>query len=122
APRTRYLLDCDRDEPPCALDLDVYVNANFTDAMHRALSLEVIRSLSIGGGAAATHTVPNLLAEMDVAGVAKAAVLPIAAGLPFDSDPTLHILDAIAKSGAADRFIPFASVHPRDARKRERLR
>jgi hypothetical protein len=88
APRTQYLLDCDR-EPPCALDLDVHVNANFTDAMHRDLSHEVLRSVSIGGGAAATYTIPNLVAEMDLAGVAKAAVLPIAAGLPFDSDATL---------------------------------
>jgi predicted TIM-barrel fold metal-dependent hydrolase len=122
APRTQYYLDCDQQQPPCALDLDVYVNANFTDAMHRELSHEVISSLLIGSKAAATHTIPNLLAEMDAVGVGKAAVLPIAAGLPFDSDPTLHVLDAIHAAGVADRLIPFASVHPRDTRKIEQLR
>jgi predicted TIM-barrel fold metal-dependent hydrolase len=122
APRTQYYLDCDRQQPPCALDLDVYVNANFTDAMHRELSHEVINSLLVGSRAAATHTIPNLLAEMDAVGVAQAAVLPIAAGLPFDNDPTLHVLDAIHTAGVAKRLIPFASVHPRDTRKREQLR
>jgi len=122
APRTQYYLDCDHTEPPCTLDLDVYINANFTDAMHRELSHEVLASLTVGSRAAATHTIPNLLEEMDAVGVRHAAVLPIAAGLPFDSDPTLHILDAVAKAGAGDRLIPFASVHPHDARKRELLR
>jgi predicted TIM-barrel fold metal-dependent hydrolase len=113
--RIQYLLDCDRTDPPCTLDLDVYINANFTEAMHDDLSREVRNSLLFGSQAAATHTIPNLLAEMDAVGVAKVAVLPIATGLPFGEDPTAHILDAIASAGAGERLVPFASVHPRNA-------
>ncbi|MFQ5667144.1 MAG: amidohydrolase family protein, partial [Candidatus Binatia bacterium] len=121
-PRTRYFLDCDREEPPCTLDLDVYVNANFTPAMHRDMSREIRNSLLRGSRAGATHTIPNLLAEMDALGVARVAILPIAVGLPFSADPTEHVLGAIAQAGVGDRLIPFASVHPRDARWREKLR
>jgi hypothetical protein len=121
-PRVRYELDCDRDDPPCPLDLDVYVNANFTDAMLKELRWDTIRGLVLGSRAAQTHTVPNLLAEMEATGVEQVVVLPIAFNLPFDDDPVLAVLDAIEKGGGSGRLVPFASVHPRDARKREKLR
>jgi predicted TIM-barrel fold metal-dependent hydrolase len=112
-PRTQYFLD---------LDLDVYINSAFTEATHADMSREVRNQLTLGSAAAATHTIPNLLAEMDAVGVAQVALLPIALGLPFGDNLTERWLDAIAHSGAAARFIPFASVHPRDGHWRERLR
>lgn len=122
SPRIEYLMDCDAQEPPCALDLDVYVNSNFTESMHSTLQKETVRTLTIGGRSAATHTIPNLLAEMQRVAVTQATILPIATGLPFDHDATLHILDSIAKAGAGDRLIPFASVHPRASDKIAKLR
>lgn len=113
-PRTQYLLDCDAQDPPCELDLDVYVNSNFTDAMLSTLRWETVRTLLLGGRAASTHTIPNLLAEMDALRIQSAAVLPIAVALPFSSDPTLHQLEAIDRAKVRHRLIPFASVHPSD--------
>ena len=122
AARTEYLMDCDAQEPPCRLDLDVYVNANFTESMHSALERETVRTLTIGGRAAATHTIPNLLAEMRRLSVGQTVILPIATGLPFDHDPTRHVLDAIAKAGVGDRLVAFGSVHPRSSSKIHQLR
>ena len=121
-PRTQYFLDCDRDTPGCDLDLDVYINTAFTEAMHGDMLREARNQLLLGSTAAATHTIPNLVAEMDAVGVAQVALLPIALGLPFGDNLTDRWLDAIAQSGAAARVIPFASVHPRDGQWRERLR
>lgn len=120
--RVEYELDCDATEPPCEIDLDVYVNSNFTPTLLGRLRRDSVRGLLLGSGAARTHTIPNLLAEMDAAGVERATILPIAFGIPFEADLTTHTLDAIERSGATSRLVPFASVHPRDAKKREKLR
>jgi hypothetical protein len=115
APRTQYYLDCDRTDPGCDLDLDVYINSAFTADMHDDLSWEMVRQLVLGGGAASTHTIPNLVAEMDAVGCRQAAVLPIAFGLPFGDDLTTAWLDALGAAGGSERLVPFASVHPSDA-------
>jgi predicted TIM-barrel fold metal-dependent hydrolase len=121
-PRVRHLLDCDRERPGCALDLDLYVNANFTPADLRALRLGVLAQLTWGSRAASTHTIPNLLGEMDATGVQKALILPIAFGLPFGDDLSERWMQAIAAAGVGDRLIPGASVHPRDPERVEKLR
>lgn len=122
-PRTRYYLDCDATDPGCALDLDVYQNANFTPEAHAALQREMRdQALPWGGAAAATHTLANLLAELDAMGGASAAILGMKIGLPFNDQLTGTWMDAIERSPARDRFVPFASVHPRDAGWREQLR
>lgn len=113
-PRVRHLLDCDATDPGCALDLDVYMNANFTAADLRALQLGAIAQLTWGSGAAATHTVPNLLAEMDACRIQRALVLPIAFGLPFGDDLTERFMQAIEDAGAGDRLMRGASVHDGD--------
>lgn len=122
-PRTHYYLDCDGSDPGCELDLDVYQNANFTPEARSALEREMRdQVLPWGGAAARTHTLANLLAELDAMGGARAAVLGMAIGLPFGDRLTETWMDAIERSPARDRFVPFASVHPRDASWREKLR
>jgi hypothetical protein len=121
-PRVRHLLDCDGEEPGCPLDLDVYLNANFRRGDLWRLRLGALAQLVWGSGAAATHTIPNLLAEMDDVRVARALVLPIAFGLPFGDDLSERWLDALAAAGAGDRLLPGASVHPRDPARLEKLR
>ncbi|GIW45753.1 MAG: hypothetical protein KatS3mg077_3035 [Candidatus Binatia bacterium] len=122
AERTQYLMDCDAQVPPCELDLDVYVNSNFTDAMRSTLRWETLRSLVLGSPAAATHTIPNLLAEMEALAIRYAAVLPIAVRLPFSADPTIHQLEAISRAQVGERLLPFASVHPNDPKAVAKLR
>jgi predicted TIM-barrel fold metal-dependent hydrolase len=121
-PRVRHLLDCDAKDPGCELDLDVYINANFRPADLRALRRGALAQLLWGNAAAATHTIPNLLGEMDATGVSQALVLPIAFGLPFGDDLTERWLDATAEAGAQERLVPAASVHPRDPAGIEKLR
>ncbi len=121
-PRVQYFLDCDRDQPGCDFDLDVYINANFTPAMHRALARETVNQLLFGSAAAQTHTVPNLLDEMDTMHVERAAVLAIATGLPFGDHLAETWMDAIVSAHAERRLLLFASVHPHHAGWREQLR
>lgn len=113
-PRVRHLLDCDREDPGCDLDLDVYVNANFTPADLRDLWWGAVSQGLWGSAAAKTQTIPNLLAEMDASRVGQAVILPIAFGLPFGDDLSERWLAAIEAAGVSDRLIPGASVHPRD--------
>jgi hypothetical protein len=118
---TRYLMDCDNQDPPCTLDLDVYVNSAFTESMHRWLTWQTLTSLLFGSSAARTHTIPNLLAEMDALHIGQAAILPIAVRLPGGYDPTQAILDAISRSQSGERLVPFASVHPHDSQAVDKL-
>jgi len=59
-----------------------------------------------------THTIPDLLAEMDLLGIEKAVVLPIAYGLPFGDDMAEWHAHAIQESGREDRFIVLGTVKP----------
>jgi uncharacterized protein len=120
--RIRYLLDCDREDPGCELDLDVYINSAFDEAMHSELSRELVSQVLLGSDAAATHTIPNLVAEMDRVGFGRATILPIAIGLPFGDDSSERWLEAIERSPDRDRFVPFASIHPHWSGWREQLR
>lgn len=113
-PRVEYMLDCDARHPALPFDLDVYANANFDDEALSELRWGAVRQLTVGSGRAETQTLPNLLAEMDDCRIERACLLPIAFGLPFGDNLTRNWLRAIEESGNHTRFIPGASVHPRD--------
>lgn len=120
--RVEHLLDCDASDPGCELDLDVYINSNFTPAALRGLQYDAVARLLWGSAASETQTLPNLVAEMDDVGVEKAAILPIAFGLPFGDDLADRWLDAIDRSSSPERFIRGASVYLGDDAWREKLR
>jgi hypothetical protein len=120
--RVLHLLDCDATDPGSPLDLDVYINGNFSAEELRDLEWELARQLVLGSRKARTHTIPNLLDEMDAVGVAKAALLPIAFGLPFRDDLTGQWRDAVEAAGAGSRLLACASVHPRNPERLVRLR
>ncbi|MEN8183141.1 MAG: amidohydrolase family protein [Myxococcota bacterium] len=122
SPRVQHMLDCDGLPGGCELDLDVYVNDNFGDEAFTGLRRTLIEQFLWGSDQAQTHTIPNLLDEMDAMGIAKAAILPIAFGLPFGDALTEQWMEAIRVSGAGARLLPGASVHPRDPDKIARLR
>ena len=119
--RVHHMLDCDAGKPGCELDLDVYINANFTEADLWALRRDAVAQLLWGSRAAATQTIPNLIDEMDATGVGEALILPIAFGLPFGDDLSERWRTAIATAGAAERLMAGASVHPRDPARIEKL-
>lgn len=113
-PRVQHLLDCDGSEPGCQLDLDVYINGNFTPRALRGLRWGMLAQGTVGSSAAATQTIPNLLAEMDATRVERAMILPIIFGLPFGDDLDDRWHAAIDARGASERLRLGASVHPDD--------
>jgi hypothetical protein len=122
--RVRYFLDCDTPElpEPCRLDLDVYINDNFTPPMRRRLTVEQLRQGFFGSAFAKTHTAANLVEELERMRFGHAAVLPIDLGLPFGDDLTFTWLDALEGTPLRGPLVPGASVHPRDPDKEAKLR
>jgi len=96
-----YLPSC------CNIDFEVYQNRNFTPAALHALK----RDLTLGslgrGGMRATHTVPNLVREMDELGIVHSVLLPIE--LPYISKNAAHALEAARHE---PKVLSFGSVHP----------
>ena len=121
-PRVSYVLDCDGEPGGCDLDLDVYMNLNFSPEQLRSLRFGALRQFTIGNPQTATHTLPNLAAELDRAGFESAAVLPIAFGFPLGDELADRWLEALEVSPHASRFLPGASVHPRDTKCLSELR
>ncbi len=122
APRTRHLLDCDAEDPGCPLDLDIYINGNFTEQDLASLRWSTIGQGIWGSSYAQTQTIPNLLEEMNAMRVKQAFILPIKMGLPFGDQQTAYWRDAITAGGVQDRLIAGLSVHPRDEGRIEDMR
>jgi len=120
---TLYYFNCDGQKPVCTVDLDLYANKCASQAMLDKMNDEISLTLAeAGSDYARTHTIPNLLAEMDRLGIQKSVVLPIALNLEFGDNATREWLNAIRNVGALDRLIPFGSVHPDDPDKITKLR
>lgn len=97
-----YLPSC------CALDLDVYANRNMSPDIVRALTRDLTLECMGPRGMRATHTIPNLVREMDDTGVRASVILPI--DFPVLSDNAGVALSAAAAH--SDRLFSFGSVHP----------
>ena len=111
--RVRHLLDCDATDPGCDLDLDIYINGNFTDDALRTLRASTLAQGLWGSKFAQTQTIPNLLAEMNAMRVEKAFILPIEMGLPFGDDQTEHWRREIDRARVSGRLVSGLSVHPK---------
>jgi predicted TIM-barrel fold metal-dependent hydrolase len=120
--RVMHLLDCDAEEPGCDLDLDVYVNANFTPDELDTLRNQTIAQGLFGSRFAETQTIPNLLREMDATRVEQAIILPIALGLPFGDNLTERWREAIDEAAVGERLHAGLSVHPRSSDRLERMK
>ncbi len=90
-----------------AIDLEIYVNKNFLaedlPRMERDLSLGALTA----GGMRRTHTMPNLLKEMEELGIEQSVLLPI--DFAYGSDNAGTWLEA---SKDKKGLICFGSVHP----------
>ncbi len=111
--RVKHLLDCDATVPGCPLDLDVYMNGNFSEAALDELRLSTIAQGIWGSRFAETQTIPNLLREMNAMRVERALLLPIKIGLPFGDDLTEDWHSAVINAEATERLHVGLSVHPR---------
>jgi predicted TIM-barrel fold metal-dependent hydrolase len=117
-----HLLDCDGSPAGCDLDLDIYINGNFDPEGLRDLRRSTLTQGLWGNEKVRSHTVPNLLREMDAMRVRHSLILPIKVGLPFGDRLTEHWRAAVARAGATDRLHVGLSVYPTDPDAPEQLR
>jgi uncharacterized protein len=96
-----YLPSC------CSVDLDVYMNENYTPERLRAIKRDLTFASLTAHGMRATHTVPNLLREMDELGIERSVLLAI--DFPYVSSNARNWLEA---TRGAERLIVYGSVHP----------
>ncbi|WP_279244465.1 amidohydrolase family protein [Candidatus Litorirhabdus singularis] len=113
--RVMHLLDCDSTNPGCELDLDIYVNGNFTPDALSGLRNHTIAQGIWGSRFAATQTIPNLLREMEAMRVQHAMLLPIKLGLPFGDSLTEDWRTAVSRAGVGNRLHVGLSVEPGSA-------
>jgi uncharacterized protein len=110
-PTTELYLRADK-----PIDFTVYMNRNYApydlQAIERDLTVEVLGA----GGLRATHTLPNLLRDMDDLGIRRSVLLPI--DFPALSQNSETWLDLSRNN---ESVICFGSVHPYRWRMREHL-
>lgn len=95
------------------ISLECYMNKNQTQQVRRMMRKALADMIMPWGSrVTATHTIPNLIREMDLLGIEKAVVFPVATGMSIGDDMTERYRDAIQRSGHASRFILCASVKP----------
>lgn len=101
-PETQHYLPC-----CCALDLDVYMNENYTPEQLSTLKTDLTLKSVTAGGMRATHTAPNLMREMDELGIERSVLLAI--DFPYLSSNARNWLEA---TRTTERLIVYGSVHP----------
>ena len=99
--------------PGCDLDLDIYVNGNFSEEALSSLTKTIVAQGLWGSDYAETQTIPNLLREMDAMRVERSVLLPIEFGFWFGDRQTEKWRDAVARANT-DRLISGFSVSPDD--------
>ena len=111
-PRVKHLLDCDGSTPGCPLDLDTYINSNFSEQALDQLTMSTLAQGLWGSEFAQTQTVPNLLREMDAMRVQQAMLLPIKLGLPFGDQLSEDWRAAVTAAQEGERLHVGLSTHP----------
>ncbi len=109
--RTRHYLPVDS-----PVNLDVYMNRNFSEEQLRALKRDLTLGVLVGGTMRATHTAANLTREMAELGIAASVLLPI--DMPALSRNAEQYLEVARDTGAV---FSLGSVHPHARNVRERL-
>ena len=120
--RVMHLLDCDGDSPNCQLDLDIYINGNFSEENVSKLEKTVVTQGLWGNEVTRTHTIKNLIKEMNAMRVERAVILPIKLGLPFGDDQTELWRAEIGKAEEQQRLLAGFSINPLDNNCIEQMR
>jgi len=98
------------------IDLDNYGFRDLTEENRRKMQKDLVGAVFFGSERARTHTIPNLLAEMDDMCVTHSIVLAVEVRFVFRN--TQVILDNVKNE---DRLVPFCCIHPAHSRMEERL-
>ncbi len=89
------------------IDLDNYAAYDFTPDNAKRCQRETMKQALNNKGISKTHTVPNIIAEMDRMKVEKSVILAVE--LVIASKNSEHILENVKDT---ERLIPFISIHP----------
>ena len=89
------------------IDFGVYMNKNYADYDLHAIERDMTRDVLGAGGMRATHTLPNLMRDMEDLGVRRGVLLPI--DFPFLSENSETWL---ALTQGKEPIVCFGSVHP----------
>lgn len=93
--------------------MDNYMGQNNTEQDVSNMTQSLLMQLTPEGSAwTTTHTIPNLIAEMDLLHIDKAVILPLSYGFPYGDDMTEWYLDSIEKSGKKEHFIICGAAKP----------
>ncbi|MEW6202673.1 MAG: amidohydrolase family protein [bacterium] len=98
------------------IDLENYAFRNLTEENKKKMKRHLIGASFFGSEWAQSHTIPNLLREMDDTGITKSVVLAIEVRFLFRNSGL--ILDSVKNE---ERLIPFCCIHPAHGRFEERL-
>jgi hypothetical protein len=93
------------------LDLDVYVNKNFSAPALARMKRDLVVGPFASGGMRVTHTLPNLVREMGELHISQSVLLPIEMPRPL-SQNTRAFVDAVDRTHARSSAICFGSIHP----------
>ncbi len=118
----RHILDCDKSSIGCELNLEGYINGNFTEHDLITMRRDMLAQGLWGSSIARTQTIPNLLSEMDAMRVEEAVLLPIKLGLWAGDNLTENWRVKVAQMQLNSRLRVGFSVHPRDESRVEQLR
>ncbi len=89
------------------IDFEVYLNKNFPPKDLGRMKRDLVLKAFTGSGMRRTHTIPNILREMEESGISQSVLLPI--DLPVLSSNAVNTLNILKGN---DAFILFGSVHP----------
>lgn len=117
----RYLIECEEEGAgegaECEFDMEVYLNRIADEETLESLEGDLVAEALTGRGKLPTHSVPNLVQELDEMQFDRAVLLPISMGLlpgdPMADNMTEQWANAISETGQQDRFVQFCSVHPK---------
>ncbi len=98
------------------INLENYSAFDYTRESAEKCRKEAIKQGFKNDGFTRTHTIPNILEEMDRMKVAKSVILAV--DLAFASKNSAHILKHVKNR---ERLIPFVSLHPFSLNKRKKL-
>lgn len=103
------------------IDLNHYSAVDFEANTAKKARFETVRGAFNSQGFGRTHTIPNMLEEMDRMGISQSVALAI--DFPLVSNNSEHMLTSIAtQKEIKKRIIPFISLHPLDFHKERKLK
>ena len=108
-------------EESSSFDITHYTAIDFEAKQAKKARRETMRGAVNSKGYSRTHTIPNILEEMNRNGIEQSVILAI--DFPLVSRNSEHILESISThENGKERLITFISLHPMERNKEKKLK